>query len=268
MKHHVFDNFAEAFVVPSWQASSAVGHGFFTRNGGASKGLYSSLNGGLGSADERAVVLHNRSLMAQALGVTAASFLACYQVHSARVVHVVDPWLPEQAPQADAMVSRVPGLALAVASADCGPLLFFDPVARVVGAAHAGWKGALGGVHRAVVAAMVELGARLDTLEVALGPMIMQPSYEVGPEFWTAFLNVSRDHSCFFVPSQREGHFLFDLVGFLENDLRQLGVQHIVSLRRDTYAEPDLFYSHRRMHHQGEADYGRLMSAIALLPQN
>lgn len=241
-----------------------IRHAFFTREGGVSEGLYASLNGGLGSADEPASVGENRARMAAALGVAADRFVTAYQVHSPDVVVAERPWTRTGAPRADAVVTRTPGLAVGVTTADCGPVLFADPEAGVVGAAHAGWKGALTGVLEATLQALERLGARRAHVAVALGPMIRQHNYEVGPEFIDRFLAADADNQKFFAPSPRADRARFDLAGYIAGRLRRAGVTQIEDLGVCTYADAARFYSFRRSIHRGEPDYGRHVNAIAL----
>jgi len=249
---------------PSLSRLPGIAHAFFTREGGVSQGVYASLNGGLGSGDERARVVENRKRMAASLGVAPECFATVFQVHSPDAI-VIDKPLDEGArPHADAMVTRRPGLAIAVSSADCGPILFADVEARVIGAAHAGWKGALTGVIEATVEAMEGQGARRDRIRVALGPTISRAAYEVGPEFTARFLENEKANARFFAPSSRQGHAMFDLPAFIGERLRKAGVERVEDLGRCTYADEALFFSYRRMAHRGEADYGRHLSAIAL----
>ena len=243
-----------------------VRHGFFTRAGGVSGGLYGSLNGGLGSQDDAGHVQENRARMAAALGVAADRFVTCYQIHSPEVVTVEAPWRREASPRADAVVTRVPGLAIGVTTADCGPVLFADGAAGVVGAAHAGWKGALTGVLEATLAAMERLGAERARIAVALGPMIRQPNYEVGPEFVERFCGEQADNARFFAPAARPGHARFDLPGYIASRLAQAGIGTVEDLGRCTYAEAERFFSYRRSTHRREPDYGRHVNAIALAP--
>ena len=248
----------------SLSALPKIRHGFFTREGGVSEGLYASLNGGLGSADEPDNVGENRARMAAALGVAADRFVTAYQVHSPNVVVAEEPWTRADAPRADAVVTRTPGLAVGVSTADCGPVLFADAEAGVVGAAHAGWKGALTGVVEATLQTLEQLGARRERVAVALGPMIRQPNYEVGPEFVDRFLATDAGNQRFFVASSRKGHALFDLPGYIAERLRQAGVTRIEDLGACTYADAARFYSFRRSTHRGEPDYGRHVNAIAV----
>ncbi len=241
-----------------------IRHGFFTRSGGVSQGLYATLNGGTGSNDAPAKVAENRARMAAALGVAPERLLTAYQIHSPDVVTVEEPW--RERPRADALVTRTPQLAVGVSTADCGPLLFADAEAGVVGAAHAGWRGALSGVVEATVAAMERLGAARSHIAVALGPTIRQPNYEVGPEFVERFLAADPANARFFTPSQREGHAMFDLTGYIAERARRAGIASFEDLGLCTYAEPERFFSYRRMTRLGEADYGRHINAIALAP--
>jgi YfiH family protein len=245
-------------------ALPGVHHAFFTRDGGVSEGIYASLNGGVGSNDQPAKVAENRARMAAALKVAPDRLLTAYQIHSPDVVVAETPWTTAQRPRADAMVTRVPGLAIGVSTADCGPVLLADPQARVVGAAHAGWRGALSGVIEATVAAMEKLGADRSRLVAAIGPMIRQPNYEVGGDLLERFLASEAANARFFAPAAREGHALFDLAGYLAARLALAGVTHIEDVHRCTYADAEDFFSYRRSTHRGEADYGRHVNAIAL----
>lgn len=241
-----------------------IAHAFFTREGGVSNGVYASLNGGLGSGDERARVIENRARMAASLGVAPERFATLYQVHSPDVIVIDKAWDEDARPKADALVTRTPRLAIAVSSADCGPVLFADAEARVVGAAHAGWKGALTGVIEATVAAMEGEGARRERIRAALGPMISRAAYEVGPEFEARFREADAGNADFFEPSARLGHFMFDLPAYIGRRLADAGVGVVDDLGRCTYGEEALFFSYRRKTHRGELDYGRHLSAIAL----
>ena len=252
------------------QASSfselpGVRHAFFTREGGVSDGIYQSLNGGVGSRDVAERVRENRARMAQVLEVDVGRLATPYQIHSPEVVIAEEPWRRENAPRADAVVTRRPGLAVGVTTADCGPVLFADPEAGVVGAAHAGWKGALGGVLESTVAAMERLGAARSRIRVALGPMIRQPSYEVGSEFMEPFRNADESNARFFAPATRPGHAMFDLPGYLARRLVQAGIAEVEDLGLCTYADAARFFSYRRSTHLGEPDYGRHVNAIAII---
>ena len=241
-----------------------VRHAFFTRSGGVSQGVYASLNGGVGSRDVPGNVAENRARMAAALGVPADHLLTAYQIHSPDVVVADKPWTPDNRPRADAIVTRVPGLAIGVSTADCGPLLFADREAAVVGAAHAGWRGALTGVIEATVAAMERLGAKRARIAAALGPTIRQPSYEVGPEFVDRFLAADATNARFFEPAQRAGHAMFDLGGYIAERVQRAGIAQFEDLGLCTCAEPDRFFSYRRTTRNGEPDYGRHINAIAI----
>ncbi len=244
-----------------------IRHGFFTRQGGVSSGLYASLNGGMGSRDDPAAVAENRARMAAEIGVAPEKLLACWQVHSADAVLATTPWTRDDAPKADAIVTATMGLGAAVSIADCGPVLFADAEARVVAAAHSGWKGALGGVIGATVAQMESQGARRGAIRAVIGPLIRQSSYEVGEDFVTRFLGVERTYARFFAPADRPHHAWFDLPSFIRFRLEEAGVGFIEDLGLDTYTDPARFYSFRRATHRGEADYGRLIAAIALAPE-
>ena len=249
---------------PSLSRLARIRHAFFTRGGGVSDGVYASLNGGIGSNDAPDKVAENRARMAATLGVTPDRFLTPYQIHSPDVVVADGSWTQETRPRADAVVTREPRLAIGVSTADCGPLLFADAEAGVVGAAHAGWRGAFTGVIEATLAAMEKLGASRERVVVALGPTIRQPNYEVGPEFLERFRAADMDNERFFAPSPREGHAMFDLTGYIADRVNRAGVAQFEDLGHCTYADPAQFYSYRRMTQRGEPDYGRHINAIAL----
>lgn len=240
-----------------------IRHAFFTREGGVSEGVYASLNGGIGSNDDPAKVQENRRRMTEALG--AEHLITCYQIHSADVVVAGKAWSRENAARADGIVTRTRGLAVGASAADCGPLLFADAGARIVAAAHAGWKGALGGIVEATVAKMEELGAARENIVAAIGPLIRQRSYEVGPEFVARFEAADRAYTQFFAPAGRPNHALFDLAGLIRLRLGQAGVGAIDDLGLDTYSDEKRFFSYRRTTHRGEPDYGRQIAAIALV---
>lgn len=250
---------------PPLTALPGVRHAFFTREGGTSTGIYASLNGGLGSSDDPARVGENRRLMAGRLGVQTTALVSLHQIHSAQAVIVERPWGSNR-PRADGMATKVPGLALGILTADCGPLLFADPDAGVVGAAHAGWRGALTGVVEATLAAMERLGAERGRTVAVLGPTIGRDAYEVGPEFVASFRDADPGSERFFRPSERDGYAVFDLPGFIGARLAAAGVADFLDLGRCTYAEEERFFSYRRATHRGEPDYGRQVSAIALTP--
>jgi YfiH family protein len=249
---------------PALAALPGIRHAFFTRAGGVSDGIYASLNGGLGSRDVWDKVRENRARMAAALGVAAEQLVTAYQVHSPDVMVAERAWTRETAPRVDAVVTKVPGLAIGVTTADCGPVLFADARAGVVGAAHAGWKGALTGVVEATVDAMERLGARRDRTVAALGPMIRQGSYEVGPEFVARFAAADPANARFFAPSRRDRHAMFDLGGYIGSRLARARVGQIEDLGLCTYADPARFFSYRAATHRAEPDYGRHVNAIVL----
>lgn len=250
---------------PELSSHAGIRHAFFTRRGGVSEGLYASLNGGLGSSDRQDHVAENRRRMCDALGLEGDRLVSLYQVHSAEVVTVEAPLPHGERPRADAMVTAVPGVALGIATADCGPILFADPDHGVIGAAHAGWKGALTGVIGATVAAMERLGAKRRSVVAVLGPTISQPNYEVGPDFVARFSAEAPGMERFLGPGQRPGHRQFDLPGFILARLAEAEVGEAAALNACTYADEDRFYSFRRTTHRNEHDYGRLISAITLL---
>ncbi|HRE20666.1 MAG TPA: peptidoglycan editing factor PgeF [Rhabdaerophilum sp.] len=251
-------------VLSSALTEAGLRHAFFTREGGVSQGVYAGLNGGIGSADNPAHVAENRGRMADYLGVPRAHLLSLYQIHSPKVWVVEEPWVPQERPQADAMVTTMPGLAIGVGAADCGPILFADPQARVIGAAHSGWKGAIGGVLEATLDAMERLGADRARTIVALGPMLSQQNYEVGPEFEAQFLAADSANARFFRPGARTGYPHFDLPGYIAHRLAAAGAGQIENLGLCTYADEERFYSYRRKTHRNEPDYGRLIAAIRL----
>lgn len=238
---------------------SDITHGFFTRTGGVSAGIYASLNGGQGSKDLPDAVAENRRRVAARLGVD--EIVTVHQIHSDRTETIAAPW-NARPPEADAMVSATPGLGLSVLTADCAPVLLADSEAGIVGAAHAGWKGALGGVLESVVAAMVRLGASPSRLRAAVGPCISQRAYEVGPEFLERFLDEDPETARFFAGGAGD-RSLFDLPGFVLARLRSAGVAAEWT-GHCTYGDPARFFSYRRAVHAGDPDYGRLVSSIAL----
>ncbi len=242
-----------------------IRHGFFTRQGGVSGGIYTSLNIGLGSDDERSSVLQNRDRVAGQLGIGADRLVSPYQIHSADVITVSAPFAQDADRKADALVTATPGLAIGIATADCGPLLFADTKAGVIGAAHSGWKGAVTGILQNTVAAMEALGATRTNITAVLGPTISQGAYEVGPEFKERFLQEHPDNTRYFKPSERAEHFMFDLPAFITDKLQALGLGAVADLALCTYADEDRFFSYRRTTHRKEPDYGRQISAIALL---
>jgi YfiH family protein len=242
-----------------------IRHAFCGRTGGVSEGIYASLNCGYGSGDDPDRVARNRALAAAQAGIDPAGLVTAYQTHSVKVAEVDRPWRRDQAPEVDAMVTRAPGVGLGILSADCAPVLLADAAAKVVGAAHAGWRGALDGVLAAVVEAMCRLGAERAHISAAIGPCIAQQSYEVGPEFHARFRRAGSDNDRFFRPSAgKPGHLRFDLPGYVAARLAEAGVGQITLAGRDTCAEAAGYFSYRRNTLQGHKDYGRNLSLIAL----
>ena len=243
-------------------SAERVSHGFFTRAGGVSEGLYRGLNVGIGSSDNREAVEENRRRAAMALGAEPAIVVNPWQVHSPDVVAIDRPFEGDR-PKADAIVTSTPGLAIGVVTADCGPILFLDEKAGVIGAAHAGWKGALGGVLENTVIAMERLGAKRNDIRTVLGPSISQANYEVGPEFVETFVNADSGNGKWFAPSVKPVHSMFDLWGYTIDRLEKAGVE-ASCVNICTYADEDRFFSYRRTTHRREPDYGRQLSAIML----
>ncbi len=253
----------ELLTSPLLSTATGVRHGFFTRRGGVSEGVYAGLNVGRGSRDDPAAVEENRRRAAAAFGLPAEALLTAYQVHSAEAVEAA-AFANGAHPKADAVVSAAPGEMCGALSADCAPVLLADPQARVVAAAHAGWRGALGGIVAATVEAMVSAGADCRRVVAAVGPCIGPASYEVGEDFRDAFHTGAPWAAARFAPAAASGKLMFDLPGFVLDQLARVGVERAEWIGRDTYAEPDLFFSNRRAVHRGEGDYGRLLSAVAL----
>ena len=249
---------------PSLAALPGVRHAFFTRRGGVSTGIYSSLNVGRGSKDDPGAVLENRRRAAAWMAVEPGALLTCYQIHSPIAFAADAPW-GQARHEGDAVVTATPGLACGALAADCAPVLLADPEARVVGAAHAGWRGALGGVVQAAVTAMTGLGARADRIVAVVGPCIGPDSYEVGLDFLAEFEAKAPGSSRFFRPGAAPDKRLFDLPHFVLDRLEQAGVEQAEWVGHDTYAEEEDFFSNRRAVHRAEGDYGRLLSAIALV---
>ncbi|MFI4935610.1 MAG: peptidoglycan editing factor PgeF [Caulobacterales bacterium] len=241
-----------------------VRHGFFTREGGVSEGLYASLNVGRGSGDDPARVAENRTRAAARFGVGAEALAAAYQIHSARAVVVETAWGETRAPEADAVITRAAGVVCGALAADCAPILIADGEARIVAAVHAGWRGALDGVVAAAVEAMAELGAAPGRMVAAVGPCIGPASYEVGLEFLERFVAADSANARFFATGARPEKRLFDLPGFVLARLAAAGVADAEWIGRDTLADEDRFFSNRRAVHRGQTDYGRLLSAITL----
>ena len=251
-------------TLPSLAALPDIRHGFMTRHGGVSGGIYASLNCGLGSDDDRDSVIENRQRVLQQVGVPNAALMTAYQVHSPDVLVVDAPWREGERPRVDALVTTRAGLAIAASSADCVPVLFADVEARVIGAAHAGWRGAIGGVLSATVKQMCALGAKPERIRAGVGPCIGPASYEVGPEFPAPFLAQDPGNARFFRSAQRSGHFMFDLESYVAAQLAALKLGAVDVARRDTCAEADTFFSYRRSVLNREPDYGRHVSVIAL----
>jgi polyphenol oxidase len=243
---------------------ASVTHGFFTRQGGVSGGIYASLNCGRGSGDDKLRVEENRRRVAEQLDTTPRRLCSLYQVHGTDVIIVEEPWLPDAPPRADAMVTQIPGIALGILTADCVPVLLADMEAGVIGATHAGWRGALAGVLGVTVAAMQSLGAQSSRIKACIGPAIAQASYEVGRELKETFMQKNPAFIRHFVPAPKADHFRLDVKGFCRERLREAGISAINLLENDTYLEEDAFFSFRRATHKGEADYGRQISAIML----
>src|SRR5665213_621642 len=245
---------------PLLSAVAGLRHAFFTREGGVSRGIYGSLNAGVGSQDDPASVTENRRRMAEQMGVSPQHFLTVHQTHSPDVIVATQPWQEGlqngSRPRADAIVTRTEGLAIGATAADCGPILLVDASARVIGAAHAGWKGALTGILEAAIAAMEKLGAERGRTIAAIGPLIRQPSYEVGGEFVERFIEADAENALFFLPSVRNGHSMFDLAGYIRRRLEVAGILVIDDIGADTYADEN-FFSYRRSVHRNEPDYGR-----------
>jgi len=238
-------------------------HGFFTRNGGVSSGIYSSLNVGFGTGDDPSSIAANRRRVAAALGAGDVLLATPHQTHSDRAIYAKEGWEPDARPQADGVVTDRPGVILGVLTADCGPVLFADSRAGIIGAAHAGWRGATGGILEATVAAMEKLGAKRDGIRAVLGPTIRQESYEIGPELERPLLELDGNNTRFLRPSTREGHAMFDLPAYILARLAAIGVE-ARETGQCTYANSAEFFSYRRMTHDRGADYGRQISAIML----
>ena len=249
---------------PELDALSGVRHGFFTRRGGVSQGIYDSLNGGYGSDDDEVAVTENRRRAVAQLGLGKAPLCTVYQCHGVDCVTVAAPWSRHETPKADALVTNRRGVVLGVLTADCVPVIFADHDAGVIGVAHAGWKGALGGVVEASVEAMIALGARPLDIVAVTGPSIGPDSYEVGAEFRAEFIAADQANDENFIAAPRAGHYLFDLAGYVSGRLEELDIGNVHVLSHDTYADEQRFFSYRRACHNGESDYGRLLSLAAL----
>ena len=239
-------------------------HGFFTREGGHSQGPYASLNCGLGSNDDRRAVRHNRRFVADALGAEPASLLSVHQIHSNIVVHATASWDEDARPKGDAIVTRRPGIAAAILTADCAPVLMADTTVGIVAAAHAGWKGAIGRVLESTIDEMERLGGHRRHIVAAVGPAIGQGAYEVGQEFRDRFVASEPGNARFFIAADRPLHYRFDLQAYAAYRLEALGLQQVEIIPACTYTEEQRFFSYRRATHRGEADYGRQISAVML----
>ena len=244
---------------------AAVRHGFFTRQGGVSEGIFTSLNAGFGSGDDRDKVAVNRARAMARLDLAPEALLTARQVHSARVEVIERTFTQDERPTADGFATRTPGIALGILTADCAPVLFADATAGVIGAAHAGWPGALAGVLEAIVSAMAGLGAEAANTVAAIGPCIGKESYEVGPEYPAPFLAEEPVNARFFAEAAG-GHYQFDFQAYIAARLTALGLSEVVASGHDTCAEEDRFFSYRRSVLRGEEGYGRGLSAIALVP--
>lgn len=251
------------FCASTLESCDGIRHGFFTRQGGVSRGIYGSLNCGLGSRDDAENVRQNRALVAYTLGVPPECLLTLYQIHSATAVIVDRPWNGE-APEADALVTRTPGLAISALTADCAPILFCDPEARVIAAAHAGWRGALSGIVEATIATMEELCAKRERIVAVIGPTISQRAYEVGADYVDRFVAEEPASTAFFMTDESSGEPHFDLSGYVAERLSHAGVGSVSDLSLCTYCDETRLFSYRRSQHHGEEDYGRQISAIVL----
>ena len=245
-------------------ADSNIIHGFFTKNGGVSGGIYSSLNTGLGSKDQHTLILENRRRVAENMQVPEKNLLTVNQIHSTEVVEVQECWSVDAAPQADGLVTNKPGIALAICTADCGPVLFADKINGIIGATHAGWRGAINGILEHTISIMESLGAKRTQITASLGPTISANAYEVGSEFVEQFLTQTPANETFFQPATKPNHSMFDLPAYIVNQLNHAGIGTVSNIDQCTYSHPETFYSYRRMLHNNEQDYGRLMSAIAI----
>ncbi|HEY3146747.1 MAG TPA: peptidoglycan editing factor PgeF [Dongiaceae bacterium] len=252
-------------TLSSLQSLPGIRHGFMTRAGGVSEGIYASLNCGLGSDDDLERVHENRRRVLGMAGTPAKTLLTAHQVHSPDVLVVEEEWHDGPRPKVDALVTRRANIAIAASSADCVPILFADPEARVVGAAHAGWRGAVSGVLQATVKQMCALGARPERIRAGVGPCIGPASYEVGPEFPARFLAQNPTNTRFFRSAQRAGHYMFDLESYVADQLAALELAEVEVAHRDTCAEADTFFSYRRSVLRKEPDYGRHVSVIGLV---
>lgn len=254
----------KAFVDAETQG---VFHAFFGRRGGVSTDIYASLNCGEGSDDNPGQVTQNRKIVAETLGVTSSRLLTLYQEHGTSCITVEEPWLSHEKPKADAFVTDKPGLALAILTADCTPVLFYGTKSNgdpVIGAAHAGWRGAVGGVLESCIEGMVKLGAQRSAIRACIGPCIGKESYEIDQGFYDQFMAVDKDYERFFETRGKAGHYMFDLPGFCAHRLHAAGLTRVYIKELDTYFNEEEFFSYRRATHRREVDYGRQVSAIVI----
>jgi YfiH family protein len=251
-------------LCPKLSTISSISHGFFTREDGVSESLFRTLNCGYGSGDRADLVGQNREFVCRTLG--ASVLLTPHQTHSAKAIIVDKPWPEREPPEGDAIITNLTGIAIGILTADCVPILLCDEKAGVIGAIHAGWKGAVGGVIEAGIAAMKTFGAK--NIAATIGPAIEQYSYEVGAEFRDSFLSKSADNARYFELSSRDGHYMFDLKAYVEKRLEKAGITRINTLANDTCLEENLFFSYRRATLRNETSYGRQVSAIVLKSQS
>jgi len=252
------------FLTTDLEKMKWLKHGFFTRIGGMSEGVYAGLNCAFSSQDKPDHIRANRAKVAEMLDIDPENIITLKQVHSAKVVVVTKAFGKAPPPEADALVTATPGLGLAVLTADCAPVLFAARKEKIIGAAHAGWKGAIGGVMEATIAEMEKLGAKKENIVAAIGPCIGPQSYEVGADFQKPFLDQDADHVKFFKPAAKEGHLIFDLPGYVAHRLTRAGVSVVYDTQQDTLPNEQAYFSYRRACQRGEADYGRQLSVIAL----
>jgi len=252
------------FLTTDLEKIKYLRHGFFTRIGGASGGVFSGMNCAFSSGDDPEMISMNRAKVAEALGVAPENLLTLKQVHSARVVTIAENWTHETAPQADALVTDRRGIALGVLTADCAPVLLADRKNKIIGAAHAGWKGAVNGVIEATIDAMEKLGAKRGDIAAAIGPCIGPQSYEVSGDFKNPFIEQDSANARFFSPAAKEGHLVFDLPAYTVHRLQLAGVGEVYDTRQDTLPNETAFFSYRRACQRGEKDYGRQISAIVI----
>ena len=246
-------------------SGDGIRHAFFTRQGGMSSGIYQSLNCGTGSKDNKEVVLNNRAKAMAALSLASDALITCRQTHSSEAVTITNNNRNQSIYVGDGLITNIPKVALGILTADCSPVLFSDAKNSIIGAAHAGWKGAIGGILESTISGMRQQGAQINEISCAIGPTIGPLSYEVGPEFPEAFLETDSSNAKYFRPSKQKNHFMFDLPGFIASRLSKIGIEEIFQLGRDTYQDEKNFYSYRRSCHKGEEDYGRLLSTIVIL---